>query len=332
MKNSALRENLSLDAGDSLIFFTAGLQPGSRAPRCIKEYELTLLPAALQAKLTIGDMTELLSGPQLVLLAPGVPFSWSGVQEPTEPEVRTGVSVTPQLEVRTGVSATPQLEVRTGVSATAQSEARAGVSPTALVLRWPGDLLGDKLLGKNLLHPIGNLLQNALRGVVFAPEVIVSAEPLLAALRKKRGFESVLGLLSLLNELSMATGSRPVADKVYTSAGTSAGDNRINSAVAYMRANYSQPITLDDVARKARMTKGAFCRSILKRTGKTYAESLSEIRIDHICKRLLSSSDTVSEIAYQAGYNNVPHFHRCFKRLKGCTPKEFRQVGQGRHQ
>jgi AraC-like DNA-binding protein len=144
-------------------------------------------------------------------------------------------------------------------------------------------------------------------------------------LKKKSGFESVYGLLSLLHHLSASAGSRPVADKIYTCTGSSAGDSRINSAVAFMRANYFQAITLEDVARKARMTKGAFCRSIRKRTGKTYAESLSEIRINHTCNRLLNSSDTVSEIAYQAGYNNVTHFHRCFKRLKGCTPKEFRE-------
>lgn len=284
MKNSALHENPSLDAGDCLVFSSAGLQPGSPAPRCIRDYELTLLPAALQAKLTIGDMAVVLSGLQLVLLAPAVPHSWSRVE---------GTLVE-----------TP---------------------PSSLVLRWPGDLLGDKFLGKNQLHPIGILLQNAQRGVAFSPETASSAESLLAALRKKSGFESVHGLLSLLHHLSVATGSRPVADKVYACPHSSAGDSRLNSAVAYMRANYSHPITLEEVARKARMTKGAFCRSIRKRTGKTYAESLSEIRINHICRRLLNSSDTVSEIAYQAGYNNVTHFHRSFKRLKGCTPKEFRQ-------
>ncbi len=298
MKNSALHENPSLDAGDCLVFSATGLQPGSPAPRCIREYELTLLPAALQTKLTIGDMAVVFSGLQLVLLAPAVPHCWSSVE---------------------GVSPESPLS----------GPALAETPPSPLVLRWPGDLLGDKFLGKNQLHPIGVLLQNAQRGVVFSPETASSAKSLLDALRKKTGFESVHGLLSLLNHLSVATGSRTVADKVYVCPHSSAGDSRLNSAVAYMRANYSHPITLEEVARKARMTKGAFCRSIRKRTGKTYAESLSEIRINQTCGRLLNSSDTVSEIAYQAGYNSVTHFHRSFKRLKGCTPKEFRQKAAG---
>ncbi|HTI90130.1 MAG TPA: AraC family transcriptional regulator [Puia sp.] len=333
MKNSALHENSSLDAGDCLVFSAARLQPGSPAPRCIGDYELTLLPAALHAKLTIGDMALVLSGLQLVLLAPAVPHSWSSMEGTLAESPASAPS-----KARTSPSGLP----KSGTSSSGRS--RAGVSssgpalaetpPSPLVLRWPGDLLGDRFLGKNQLHPIGMLLQNAQRGVVFSPETASSAESLLEALRKKSGFESVHGLLSLLHHLSVASGSRPVADKVYayphSSAGDgrlNSGDSRLNSAVAYMRANYSHPITLEEVARKARMTKGAFCRSIRKRTGKTYAESLNEIRINQTCRRLLNSSDTVSEIAFQAGYNNVTHFHRSFKRLKGCTPKEFRQNG-----
>ncbi|HEY4288127.1 MAG TPA: AraC family transcriptional regulator [Puia sp.] len=328
MKNSALYENPSLDAGDCLVFSIVGLQPGSAQLRCIKEYELILLPAALPIKLNIGDMSVVLTGPQLVLLAPGVPFSWSSAEGPASVLAPLAEDLAAMLPA--GVSSPPAGALPPAiVSSQCAGASQQAAAASALILRWPGDLLGDKFLGKNQLHPIGTLFQNALQGVIFSPETTAASAPQLAGLRKKRGFESVYGLLSLLHFLSVATGSRLAADKVYTCAGRSAGDSRVNSAVAFMRANYSQPITLEDVARKARMTKGAFCRSIRKRTGKTYAESLSEIRIDHICSRLLNCSDTVSEIAYQAGFNNVAHFHRCFKRQKGCTPKEFRQSGAG---
>ena len=111
----------------------------------------------------------------------------------------------------------------------------------------------------------------------------------------------------------------------YTPAPATNGKLRIDSIIAYMNANYSKPLFLDDVAKKANMTRGSFCRFIRKGTGKTYLESLNEIRIAHICQLLLGTSDNISEIAYKMGYNNVAYFHRFFKRQKGCTPKEYRE-------
>ncbi len=59
-------------------------------------------------------------------------------------------------------------------------------------------------------------------------------------------------------------------------------------------------------------------------------ESLNEIRIGHISRMLVGTSEDIAEIAYKTGYNNVAHFNRSFKRQKGCTPKEFRESYSGK--
>jgi AraC-like DNA-binding protein len=211
-----------------------------------------------------------------------------------------------------------------------KSPATARCSVTEITIQFPGDLFAEEFLGKNQLSHINKLLQSAQRGVSFSRQTIEKVQSDIFSLKEKKGFGSFLGLLSILHTLSAATDSQILSTEVFVPEPSSNGSRQIDSVYAYMKANYSRSITLEEVAKRACMTKGAFCRFILKRTGKTYMESLNEIRIGHISRMLLVTSEDIAEIAYKTGYNNVAHFNRSFKRLKGCTPKEFRESHSGK--
>jgi len=199
------------------------------------------------------------------------------------------------------------------------------VASETFAIRWPADLLGQRFLDKNHVKSIGELLANASFGVAFPTEPVVSPGPRVMALRQCNGLAQVLGLLAILHELSTAGGQRLLSTIPALPWPAVEKKSPMDEAMDFMQANYFLPMTLEEIARKACMTKGSFCRSFRKKTGKTYAERLNEIRMGHICRLLVETSDTVSEIAYRAGYRNIYHFHRHFKRKKGCTPKEFRE-------
>ncbi|MBN9381789.1 MAG: helix-turn-helix domain-containing protein [Chitinophagaceae bacterium] len=205
----------------------------------------------------------------------------------------------------------------------------SAVELSGVVLRWPSDLLAEKFLGKHQLSRIHDLLQKAKQGVLFPPAVWADMKIRLSLLVKKKGFELYLGFLSILHALSTAEDAKTLSPESFAYDPPTPGEG-IDSAVAYMKANYSRPISLADVAGKAHMSRGAFCRLIRRKTGKTYGESLNEIRIGHICHMLVGTTENISEIAYKAGYTSIAHFHRSFKRQKGCTPKEYRESLTGR--
>jgi AraC-like DNA-binding protein len=196
---------------------------------------------------------------------------------------------------------------------------------TGVRIRFPGDLLGESFMNKSQLKEIKDLFQQAGEGIWFSRETAEKLQFRILSLSGKGGWDSFLSLLFLLHELSSSPGRKKLMTRSYTPAPAAKGNLRIDSIIAYMNANYSKPLFLDDVAKKANMTRGSFCRFIRKRTGKTYLESLNEIRIAHICQLLTGTSGNISEIAYKMGYNNVAYFHRFFKRQKGCTPKEYRE-------
>ena len=57
----------------------------------------------------------------------------------------------------------------------------------------------------------------------------------------------------------------------------------------------------------------------------TFIDSLTEIRLGHASRLLIDTTQSISEVAYETGFNNISNFNRIFKKRKGCTPKEFKK-------
>jgi transcriptional regulator GlxA family with amidase domain len=82
---------------------------------------------------------------------------------------------------------------------------------------------------------------------------------------------------------------------------------------------------LQEVAKLTSMTAVSFSRFFKMRTGITFIDSLLELRLGHASRLLIDTTLSISEIAYNCGFNNISNFNRLFKKKKGCTPKEFRE-------
>jgi AraC-like DNA-binding protein len=64
-------------------------------------------------------------------------------------------------------------------------------------------------------------------------------------------------------------------------------------------------------------------------TGRSVGEHVNEKRIAACASKLLdnnSAHTTIAEIAFGAGFRDISHFNRLFKRSNGLTPREFRRA------
>jgi len=147
----------------------------------------------------------------------------------------------------------------------------------------------------------------------------------LQTLDEKHGFDSVLELMSILHDLSIARNTRTLSNAVFTNETLRYNSRRIEKAFHYMHNNYDKSVTLSEVAKLVNMTEVSFSRFMKKRTGNTFIDTLNEIRLGHASKKLIDTTHSISEISYNCGFNNISNFNRIFKKKKGCTPKEFRE-------
>lgn len=63
---------------------------------------------------------------------------------------------------------------------------------------------------------------------------------------------------------------------------------------------------------------------VKKETGKTAQEYIQLKLIDAAKERVLDPDKTISQVAYEMGFQYPQHFTRLFKKVVGCTPNEYR--------
>ena len=100
------------------------------------------------------------------------------------------------------------------------------------------------------------------------------------------------------------------------------------TALDYLRANYKQEVTLEDLALTLNVTPQYLSKIFKEDTGATFKEYLTELRIE--ASKLLLSEQVMSikDICYQVGYNDSSYFIRAFKKFEGITPKDFQRVNR----
>lgn len=90
------------------------------------------------------------------------------------------------------------------------------------------------------------------------------------------------------------------------------------------------PLTIKDLADLAGMSVSTFVRTFQRLYGQTPASYIRERRLERAKELLRLSSQTISEIAFDARFNDMAHFSRSFKSLYGVTPSEYRRSIQPR--
>jgi AraC-like DNA-binding protein len=195
-----------------------------------------------------------------------------------------------------------------------------------ITLQFHRDLLDEKFLQRNQMSLIRNMLQQSLRGILFSREVTEAIMPRFKNLAHISGFESVLELLSILHVLSTSSSMRILSDISFQAADSiTYNSRRIDNVMTFLNNNFDKELSLAEAAKQVSMTEVAFSRFFKLRTGKTFVDTLNEIRLGHASRMLIDTTQSVSEIAYRCGFNNMSNFNRIFKKKKQCTPKEFRE-------
>ncbi len=193
-----------------------------------------------------------------------------------------------------------------------------------ITIQFHRDLFDEKFLRRNQMSFIRTLFQRSTRGVLFTNSTALSIMPRIRQLPQKHGFDSVLELMSILHDLSTSRNIRTLSDASFNREAASYNSRRIEKIMAYVNNNFNQNITLNDAAKIAGMTEVSLSRFFKLRTGKTFVDTLNEVRLGHASRMLIDTTDSINEVAYKCGFNNMSNFNRIFKKKKDSTPKEFR--------
>ncbi len=107
-----------------------------------------------------------------------------------------------------------------------------------------------------------------------------------------------------------------IADKNYTA---------VRDAIKYIENNYSQQLTVEELAYNAGFSKSRFMSIFKEYTNTTCKKFINLYRLEQAQTMLRDTNHTVLNIAISCGYNNISLFNREFKKVYGITPLEYRK-------
>ncbi len=101
---------------------------------------------------------------------------------------------------------------------------------------------------------------------------------------------------------------------------------RLNIVFNYLDEHFSEDITLEKVADIAGFSKYHFSRLFKQCSGYNFYDYLCYRRIKNAETMLLNPETSITEIALYSGFSSLSTFNRTFKKLKNCTPTEYRAL------
>lgn len=96
-------------------------------------------------------------------------------------------------------------------------------------------------------------------------------------------------------------------------------------AQTYIEENFHRPINLKVLAEMANTTERTLVRHFKTSTGNTPNEYLQRVRMEKAKQKLENTKESVKEVCYDIGYNDLSTFRRTFKRYTGMKPLEYRK-------
>ena len=98
---------------------------------------------------------------------------------------------------------------------------------------------------------------------------------------------------------------------------------QLKQVVEFIEKNYASPLTLSQLSESVSMSPKYFCRFFSEMTHQTPMDYLNRQRIEQACYELSTTGDSITDIAYRNGFNDLSYFIRTFKKYKGTTPGKY---------
>lgn len=106
---------------------------------------------------------------------------------------------------------------------------------------------------------------------------------------------------------------------------TNSANTYVQKSIEFISANYSYPITVEDIANYVGLSRSHLFRSFESILGVSPKEYLTDFRIKQACYLLEHSDLSITAIANSIGFDNSLYFSKTFHKIKGCPPKEYRK-------
>ncbi len=91
----------------------------------------------------------------------------------------------------------------------------------------------------------------------------------------------------------------------------------------YIEKNLTSKITLSDLSKISGINEKYLCRFFKEFSGYTPTDYVNRMRVERACSEMTVGGKSITDAAFDSGFNELSYFSRIFKRYMGLTPREF---------
>lgn len=195
-----------------------------------------------------------------------------------------------------------------------------------VTIQFDLDMSETSMFCRNPFNSMKKMMAEGRKGLCFPLSAIMKVYSLIDKLSSiTDGFYAVMQFMTILYELSKSDGARTLVTSSYAKVSDESDSRRVLKVKNYISKNYMDEIRLATLADIAGMSPSAFSRFFKLHTGRNLSEYIIDIRLGCATRLLVDTAQSIAEISFNCGFNNLSNFNRIFKKKKGCSPTEFRE-------
>jgi AraC-like DNA-binding protein len=268
------------------------------------EYELTLTLGS-HGQRYVGDHIGSYGEDDLVLLGPNLPHTWHS-KNAGPPSVTPG-------------------GMRAHDAALQVKGRRKGHQ--AFVFWFTVDWINSICKTIPELSSLGEILLLSRRGVKFDATSARKVAKLATNFDQGKPADQLVLLIEVLRTLIEAKDLKPLAsDRFNTDVPGRDDASRLGKVLDQLHGAYVEPVSSRVIAQNAGMSERTLRRFFQRHMGTNIQDYLMGLRLGRAVSLLLSSDMPIYCVAEEAGFQNLSHFNRQFRRHRGVAPSAFRKM------
>lgn len=193
-----------------------------------------------------------------------------------------------------------------------------------LVLQMRENFLHDLILSIPEFDTIKKLLERSHLGLSFSGKTKQTVVEKLHNIKDKNTFESLIGLMEILQILSHSTEVKELNNEDTRIKWFLNDKIRMGTIYSYIHENYDKKPNVNEIAQTVSLSTPAFCRYFKKQTNMTFTDFVNNYRINQ-AQIFLLKDESVTEVCFHVGFESLSYFNKLFKHHTGKTPSEFKK-------
>jgi AraC-like DNA-binding protein len=194
---------------------------------------------------------------------------------------------------------------------------------SALVIHFNPSIFGKDFLALLENRHIDQLLEKSKKGLRILGSLKSEITEIMKKMIVSNKGNMMLALYALLDLLASVNEYELLGTRIMEGDHNDKETERINAIYTYAAKHFKRKISIEEIAGVAHLSANSFCRYFKNKTKKNFSHFLNEIRVEYACKKIRENQLQVTQVGYEAGFNNFVNFNNAFKKITGKTPTQY---------